>query len=225
MIVEYPIPSHCELAVFLEQGIMLVFAPVTVPFRYKVEISDVDDFWSKYCGSCALRATICKKSGALSDGRCLANNEIKYETKVLTVQMPVPRHMLLFALYREDLKFAYEKQDGELTAMRLSNIYYDGRWCHGGVDYCAIDPNDIYHKYFGTVHNHDLNSKKDNYGSYIKSIATGGEIEEGIVFDPEYRWGATRHVVYQPSLIQWSDSQGEGFLKMEGQRYNYAKIS
>lgn len=220
----YPIPSHCEVAIVLEQGIMLVFAPIITPFRYKININNADDFWAEHCSTCALRTYVCKKTGALSAGYCALGNKIKKSTQVKTVQMPVPRHILFFTLYEESLKFAYEKSDGVLAPMKLSNIWSDGRWCDGDVDFNRINPTSIYTGYFSSIHNQDLTHTKP-YGKYIEDLAAGRiDIEdEDFTFNPEKRWGSVRCVVENPRNIEWSSREEPEFLKIRG--YDYAKIS
>ncbi len=223
MTVSYSIPSHCELGVVLERAIMLVFEPITLPFKYKTEVQDADDFWVEHCIDCALRQTICTKTGALSNGSCKLGHRPNSRDIVITVQMPVPRHILFFGMDDESLKFAYERPDGVLHAMRLSNIYGDGTWCSGGVSYNSKDPTSIYSGYFNSIHNHDLSPS--DYQQFIEGLVNGTRTMDydGCVFEPENRWGATKHVVAKPSKIEWSSTEQQEFFNI-GYR-TYAKIS
>lgn len=218
----YNIPSHCELAVVLEQVVMLVFAPITLPFKYKTVVQDADDFWVNYCADCSLRATVCRVSGALSNGSCRLNHQPNSKNITATVQMPVPRHVLFFG-GSDYLRFAYERPDGVLYAMRMSNIYGDGTWCSGGVDYNYRDPESIYSGYFNSIHNCDLSPS--DYQEFIQGLVNGTRHMDydSYTFEPEERYGAVQTVISNPSKIEWSSDQEQGFLRIRGARY--AKIS
>lgn len=224
MAVEYPIPSHCELAVVLERAIMLVFAPITLPFKYKTTVQDADDFWVQYCADCTLRGSICRVSGALSNGSCKLGHKANSRVVTNTVQMPVPRHVLFFGMYEDSLRFAYERADGVLTAMLLSNIYSDGTWCSGGVSYNHRDPTSIYSGYFNSIHNHDLSPS--DYPQFIEGLVNGTRSMDydNSTFDPEDRWGDTKNIVANPSKIEWATTATTDFLRIGRGNY-YAKVS
>lgn len=223
MVVEYPIPSHCEVGIILERVVMLVFAPIVLPFKYKTTVQDADDFWIEHCMDCALRSTICKVSGALSNGTCRLNHRPNSKEIVNTVQMPVPRHVLFFGSYEDSLRFAYERPDGALYAMRMSNIYGDGTWCSGGVDYDSKDPTSIYSGYFNSIHNNDLSPR--DYPEFIEGLVNGTRSMDydSTRFDPEDRWGSTKNIVHRPSKVEWRTSAEEGYFNI-GYR-TYVKIS
>ena len=223
MIVEYPIPSHCELGIILERAVMLVFAPITLPFKYKATVQDADDFWVNHCADCSLRGYLCRVSGALSNGSCRLGHRANSRIVVHTVQMPVPRHILFFGMYDESLKFAYERSDGKLVAMRMSNIYSDGTWCSGGVDYNHKNPTDIYSSYFNSVHNSDLSPS--DYTQFIQGLVDGTRSMDydSYTYEPEERWGSIKHMCQKPSRIEWSDNTEQDFVEI-GYR-THVKIS
>jgi hypothetical protein len=223
LLCKHNIPSHCEIAVVLERAIMLVFEPITLPFRYRTWEQNADDFWVEHCADCALRSTVCRVSGALSNGNCLLSHRPDGKSIVKTVQMPVPRHTLFFAVLDESPKFAYERPDGSLCAMRMSNIYGDGSWCSGGVDYDYRDPTSIYSGYFNSIHNNDLSPS--NYESYIAGLVDGTRTMDydSMTINPEERWGAVQNIVTKPSVIEWFNNLEENAHRIRGT--GYVKIS
>lgn len=224
MISKYPIPSHCELGIILEEAVMLVFSPIVLPFKYKATVQDADDFWVDHCADCSLRGHLCRVSGALSYGRCILGHCVNNYTVVHTVQMPVPRHIIFLGMYSERIKFAYERVDGQLYAMRMSNIFSDGTWCTGGIVFNDKNPTSIYNGYFNSVHNHDLSPSQD-YPAFIAGLVNGTKTMDydSDRFEPEQRWGTTKYIVQNPSTIEWSNNEQEGFFTI-GYRTN-VKIS
>jgi hypothetical protein len=135
--------------------------------------------------------------------------------------MPVPRHVLF--LSDSVLRFAYERSDGALYAMRMSNIYSDGTWCSGGIDYNYIDPSSIYKGYFNSIHNCDLSPS--DYQEFIEGLVNGTRSMDydSYRLEPEERWGATQAVIPNPKQIEWSNDQEQGFFRVRDNRY--VKIS
>lgn len=221
MITKYQIPSHCEFGIILDQAVMLVFSPIVLPFKYKVTVEDADDFWVEYCANCSLRGYLCRVSGALSYGTCKLGYEANSRTVVHTVQMPVPRHVLF--MDNDNLKFAYEHADGQLYAMRMSNIYSDGTWCAGRVNFNNKNPTSIYNGYFNSIHNQDLSPS--DYAEFITGLVNGTRTMDydSQIFKPELMWGTTKHIVQNPLTIEWSNYEQQDFFAV-GYR-TYVKIS
>ena len=222
----YPIVSHCETAVIFEQAIMLVLQPVVVPFYYSVYVSDSDDFFIKYCVDCSVRTNSCMRAGSINT-RCKLGHRVRTDSQIACIQMPIPRHVLLFAINGEAPRFAYE--DGEyLSPLRLGNIGENGWWCHGEVNYNIRSPTSMYEAYMKSIHNSDLTGKGGNnteYEDYLKKVSKDfTKIVDGDSIQPTRYWGDIRNVIDTPTTIQWSKSPlpDDNFYSMKG--YGYVKI-
>lgn len=218
---QFEIPSHCATAVIFERAIMFIFEPIIVPFYYSCRKSDAEDFFVKHCLDCSLRAKACLKAGAINN-TCLLNKRVQSENIVASIQMPIPRHIMMLYSEGYDPKFGYETADG-IQPLRLGNISSGGRWCNGDVDYNDKSPSDVYNGYMQSIHNADLTDQDSTtYPYYLQEVAQDftTKICKGCAINPE-DWGAILDVVQNPTSILWSSSQSTDYYE---QGYNYVKI-
>ena len=218
---EYRIPSHCETAIIFEQAIMLALQPITVPFYYRVYITDSDDFFIKHCVDCPHRANACPKAGAMNT-RCILGYRVETTEDVRCLQMPLPQHMMIFAEYTGNTPvFAYDR-DGILLPLRIGNIGSGGDWCSGDVSFNKLDPSNIYNAYMQSLHNKDLTGKDDNeYEPYLQTVSKDfSKIFSGYEVDVT-QYGSIQNVIHTPTTITWrsAETKDENYYIIKGKGY------
>lgn len=218
---QFSIPSNCETGVVFEMAIMFIFEPLVVPFYYVTYVSDADDFFTKHCLDCSLRAKSCRTAGALNTN-CPLGNYVSHGSVIKSLQMPIPKHVLVMPRGGDTPMFGYETNDS-IRPLRLGNIGSGGGWCSGDVNYNEKDPSAIYNGYMQSIHNSDLtNQSSHTYEAYLQQVAEDfSTIHTG--YPIKYNtWGEICNVINKPTSILWQAMEEEGYYKQG--RNLYVKI-
>jgi hypothetical protein len=217
--VSYPIPGHCESGIIFEEEIMLIFSPITLPFPFVDIESNADDFFTDNCLDCSLRSTACKSVGP--GGSCILGHEVKCKRINQTIQMSFSSHILTFGPNVAPRFLLPTDNDNYLAAMKLGNIYNNGEWCSGNVNYERKNPTSIYTGYMNSFHNNDLTDYGgEGYAKYVKQVSLDfTKIRKGRDPISLNEWGKIRQIVHNPKTVHWQSDITDNYFYMRNSTY------